>query len=90
VLALYSFCISYLSDGDTQHVVNWKNASVLPFDPNKEDWSAYVERLKYYLVAYGITEEERDAAKKVAILISNFGPTGYGTIRSLVDAEDLR
>jgi len=55
------------------------HGSVLPFDPHKEDWSAYVERLDYYLVA---NEVEGDA-KKVAILMSNSGPTVYGTIRSL-------
>jgi len=56
---------------------------VLPFDPDKEDWSAYVGRLDYYLLA---NEVEGDA-KKVAILMSNSGPTVYGTIHSLVDAE---
>ena len=59
--------------------------SVLPFDPEKEDWNAYVERLDYYLVANGVTEEHD--TKKVAILMSNCGPTVYGTIRSLVDAD---
>ena len=59
------------------------HGSVSPFDPEKEEWNAYVERLDYYLVANGI----EDDAKKVAILMSNGGPTVYGTIRSLVDAE---
>jgi len=57
--------------------------SVLPFDPDKEDWSAYVERLDYHLVA----NEVEDNAKKVAIFMSNSGPTVHGTIRSLEDAE---
>ena len=63
------------------------HGSVSPFDPEKEEWNAYVERLDYYLVANGV----EDDAKKVAILMSNTrsnsGPTVYGTIRSLVDAE---
>ena len=59
------------------------HGSVSPFDPEKEEWNAYVERLDYYLVANGV----EDDAKKVAILMSNSGPTVYGTIRSLVDAE---
>ena len=59
------------------------HGSVSPFGPEKEEWSAYVERLNYYLVANGV----EDDAKKVAILMSNSGPTEYGTIRSLVDAE---
>jgi len=59
------------------------HGSVLPFDPDKEVWSAYVERLDYYLVA----NEVEDDAKKVAILMSNSGPTVYGTIHNLVDAE---
>ena len=61
------------------------HGSVLPFDPEKEDRGAYVERLDYCLVANGVTEEHD--AKKVVILMSNCGPTVYGTIRSLVDAE---
>jgi len=59
------------------------HGSVLPFDPDKEDWSAYVEYLDYYLVE---NEVENDA-NKVAILMSNNGPTVYGTIRSLVNTE---
>jgi len=61
------------------------HGSVLLFGPEKEEWSTYVERLDYYLVANGVTNEHD--AKKVAILMSNCGPTVYGTIRSLVDAE---
>ena len=60
------------------------HGSVSPFHPEKEEWSTYVECLNYYLVANGVTDED---AKKVAILMSNCGPTVYGTIRSLVDAE---
>ena len=52
------------------------HGSVSPFDPEKEEWNAYVERLDYYLVANGV----EDDAKKAAILMSNSGPTVYGTI----------
>ena len=62
------------------------HGSVSPFDPEKEEWSAYVECLDYYLVANGV----EDDAKKVVILMSNSGPTVYGTIRSLVDTEQGR
>jgi len=59
---------SYLSGGNAQHIsdkVNGKNGYVLPFDPDKEDRSAYVECLDYYLVANKV----EDDAKKVAIFI---------------------
>ena len=43
---------------------------------------AYVEHLDYHFVA----NNDNDG-KKVAILMSNYGPTEYGTILSLVNAE---
>ena len=56
---------------------------VVQFDPEKEEWTSYVERLNYYLIANEVTED----AKKCAILMSCCGPTTYKTIRSLVDSE---
>jgi len=55
------------------------HGSVLLFDPDKEDWSAYMERLDYYLVV----NEVEDDTKKVAILMSN----SVWDIRSLINAE---
>ena len=59
------------------------HGSVVQFDPEKEEWTSYVERLNYYLIANEVTED----AKKCAILMSGCGPTTYKTIRSLVDSE---
>ena len=57
--------LSYLSDSNTQHIgdkVNWKNGYswlCFTFQSKKGgDWSAYVERLDYYLVANGVTDEQ--------------------------------
>ena len=59
------------------------HGSVVQFDPEKEEWTSYVERLNYYLIANEVKED----AKKCAILMSGCGPTTYKTIRSLVDSE---
>ena len=55
------------------------------FNPNKEPWTAYTERLHYYFVANEVKSDE----KKCAILLSVCGPDTYATIRSIVDAETL-
>ena len=62
--------------------------SVLPFNPEKEELGARVERVDYYFVANGVTND--DDTKKVAILMSNCEPTVYRTICSLVNAEARR
>ena len=59
------------------------HGSVVQFDPQKEEWTSYVERLNYYLITNQVTEN----AKKCAILMSGCGPITYKTIRSLVDSE---
>ena len=59
------------------------HGSVVQFDPNKEEWTSYVEHLNYYLIANEVTED----TKKCAILMSGCGPTTYKTIHSLVDSE---
>ena len=75
VVRVQAIAIS-LSDSDTRHIgdeINWKNGyswTVPRFNPEKEEWSAYVECLNYYLVANSI----EDDTKKVAILMSNSGP----------------
>ena len=45
------------------------HGSVVQFDPEKEEWTSYVERLNYYLIANEVTED----AKKCAILMSCCG-----------------
>ena len=60
------------------------HGSLVQFDPDKEEWTSYVEHLNYYLIANKVTD---DTTKKCAILMSGCGPTTCKTIRSLVDAE---
>ena len=59
------------------------HGSVVQFDPAKEEWTSYVERLNYYLIANDVSDDK----KKCAILMSGCGPAVYKTIRSLVDAD---
>ncbi|XP_046744305.1 uncharacterized protein K02A2.6-like [Diprion similis] len=49
------------------------------FNPKKEDWEAYIERLELYLETKDITDER----KKVAHLLTKIGPDMYKTIRDL-------
>ena len=50
------------------------------FDGNREDWTQYVERLRHFFDANGITE----ADKKRAIFLSVVGPVTYRLLKSLV------
>ena len=59
------------------------HGSVVQFDPDKEEWTSYVQCLNYYLIANEVTED----AKKCTILMSGCGSTTYKTIHSLVDSE---
>ena len=61
------------------------HGSVSAFDPSKEDWTSYEERLRYYFVANDVT----DGAKKPSILLAACGAPAYKLIRSLVQAEKL-
>ena len=59
------------------------HGSVVQVNPEKEEWTSYVECLNYYLIANEVTED----AKKCAILMSGCEPTTYKIICSLVDFE---
>ena len=50
------------------------------FDPEREEWPVYVERLELYLDANSITDE----SKKRSVLLSVIGPSAYKLVRSLV------
>ena len=62
------------------------HGSLVQFDPDKEEWTSYVEPLNYYLIANEVTDD----TKKCAILMSGCGPMTYKTIRSLVDTETCK
>ena len=55
------------------------------FDPEVDDWQIYIERLKHYFIANGVT----DAGKKRSILLTVCGPSTYKLLRSLVANGDL-
>ena len=51
------------------------------YDPTKESWSIYIERLNQYFIANDVV----DATKKRDILLSACGPKTYKLVRSLAD-----
>ena len=57
------------------------HGSVGEFNPDREDWISYTERLTQYFVANGISEE---GVKRKAILLSSCGAATYQLIRNLV------
>ena len=57
------------------------HGSVGEFNPDREDWISYTERLTQYFVANGISEE---GDKRKAILLSSCGAAMYQLIRNLV------
>jgi len=50
------------------------------YSPDSEDWTQYVERLEFFLIANKVTDE----AQQRAILLSVVGPRTYKTLRSLI------
>ena len=53
------------------------------FDPAKEDWTSYAERLKFYFIANDITS----AVKKRAILLCSCGAKTHKLLKSLVQGD---
>ena len=49
------------------------------FNPQREDWTSYTERLQEYFIANGL----EDAAKKKAVLLSIVGAETYQLMRNL-------
>ena len=61
------------------------HGTLAPFDPDKEDWIEYTDRLSNYFTANSIT----DGAKKRASLISCCGPATFHLMKSLVFPDQL-
>ena len=61
------------------------HGSIAAFVPGKEDWSLYVERVKYYFAANDVASD----AKKRSILLSVCGDSTFKLIRSLKSAAEL-
>ena len=55
------------------------------FDPDKEEWSQYATRLRYFFAANGITTEDT----KKAMLLTVVGPATFKTLRSLVSPASV-
>ena len=49
------------------------------FDPENEEWSAYVEQMELFFEAHDVEDE-----KQVATLLSSVGASTYGLLRNLV------
>ena len=61
------------------------HGTVSTFDPSKEDWTSYTDRMKHYFVANDVV----DAGKKRSILLSACGATAFKIIRNLVGDDKL-
>ena len=55
------------------------------FDPAKEEWTHYVERVEHFFTANGVTND----GKKAALLLTPIGPTAYKLLRNLVAPAKL-
>ena len=58
-------------------------AKLEPFEPGQSDWLLYTERLEQFFVVNNIVEDK----KKVAMLLTAIGATGYSLLRHLVSPD---
>ena len=61
------------------------HGAVVPFNPDLDDWSEYVERLEHYFSANDIVSSD----KQRAILLSAVGASTYRLIRTLVSPDKV-
>ena len=62
------------------------HGSIGEFDPEKEDWTSYTERVEEYFVANDVD----DATKQRAILLSNCGSSTYQLAKQLFSPTKLK
>ena len=62
------------------------HGSIGEFDPEKEDWTSYTERVEEYFVANDVD----DATKERAILLSNCGSFTYQLTKQLFSPTKLK
>ena len=55
------------------------------FDPEREEWSTYAERIGFYLIAQGIN----NADKRKAVLLSACGPTMFALLKKVASPLTL-
>jgi len=77
--------VTTFGDEDKVHTMTTHGSVVSAFDPSKDGWTSYEERLRYYFIANDVAE----GAKKHSILLTTCGMPTYKLICSLVQAENL-
>ena len=60
--------------------------SINEYEPIRESWIEYEERLEYFLLANGITE----AARKKAVLITSIGASNFSILRSVATPDGVK
>ncbi len=60
--------------------------SINEYEPIRESWIEYEERLEYFLLANGITE----AARKKAVLITSIGASNFSSLRSVATPDGVK
>ena len=61
------------------------HGSLSAFDPSKEDWTSYTDRMKHYFIANDVT----DGDKKRSILLSACGASTFKLIQNLVEKDKV-
>ncbi len=59
--------------------------NISEFNPDREDWIQYSEKLEHYFVANQIENDSRKRAKFLTVI----GPTAFRLLRSLVAPAKL-
>ena len=62
------------------------HGTVSKFQPNKEDWSTYVEQLTFYFTTNGVTEDKQQRS----ILLANCGTATFKLIKSLLEEGKIQ
>ena len=60
------------------------HGSLSAFDPSKEDWTSYTDRMKHYFIA-NVTDSDR----KRSILLSACGASTFKLIQNLVEKDKM-
>ena len=69
--------------GKLHHGNTWDDGKMSSFDPKKETWTSYMERLDFYFLANGVTTDD----KKKAILLMVCGAPTYQLLRGLLQPK---
>ena len=61
------------------------HGSLSAFDPSKEDWTSYTDRMKHYFIENDVT----DGDKKRSSLLSACGASTFKLIQNLVEKDKV-